>query len=111
VYGNRKAVKFTLPNGSWVYIMVRCGNPVYPSQPPGIPEGPTDNPPPPKTEPKDPSKDPYQQGNAPEGGGRNKDSGPGEYKDPKDMDKPGKDPYVPPSTPSPTPGNGNGGGK
>ena len=46
--GNTKAVEYTLPDGSKVYIMVRCGNPVFPSPPKGVPHGPTDNPPPPK---------------------------------------------------------------
>ncbi len=47
VYGDRKAIKVTLKDGTVVYIMVRCGNPVFPGKPPGIPDVPTDNPPPP----------------------------------------------------------------
>lgn len=46
VTGDRKAIKTTLSDGSVVYIMVRCGNPVYPGKP-NLPEVPTDNPPPP----------------------------------------------------------------
>lgn len=113
ISGNRKAVKFTLPNGTVAYILVRCGNPVYPSQPPGIPEGPTDNPPddnpPDDDEKKDPWNDPYPQGNAPEGGGRNEDPGPGTYIPPGDMETPGPTPYTPPASPTPTPGGGNSG--
>ena len=50
VSGDRKAILITLPDGSQVYLMVRCGNPVFPNNP-GLPEVPTDNPPKPTTPP------------------------------------------------------------
>lgn len=50
IRGDRKAIKVTLPDGSVVYIMVRCGNPVY-DIPPDLPEVPTDDPPPPPPPP------------------------------------------------------------
>jgi len=128
VYGDRKAIKITFKDGSVAYIMVRCGNPVFPSPPPGIPDVPTDNPPPPPDNPpgdvcppdkphgtpplcKDsPSRDPYAQGNAPTGGGPNADRGPGLYIPPNEMEKPGSQPRPNPPAPKPTPGSGNGGG-
>ena len=45
VRGDRKAIKVTLSDGTVTYIMVRCGNPVYPGKP-DLPNVPTDNPPP-----------------------------------------------------------------
>ena len=50
VNGDRKAIKVTLKDGTVVYIMVRCGNPVFPGKP-GLPEVPTDNPPKPTPPP------------------------------------------------------------
>lgn len=47
IRGNRKAVVYTLPDGTKVIILVRCGNPALPEKP-DLPEGDTDNPPPPK---------------------------------------------------------------
>lgn len=51
ITGDRKAIKYTLRDGSVLYVMVRCGNIVLPS-PGDIPKGPTDNPAPPKATPK-----------------------------------------------------------
>ena len=50
IRGDRKAVKVTLSDGTVAYVMVRCGNPVYPAKP-NLPEVPTDNPPPPVEKP------------------------------------------------------------
>lgn len=115
VRGDRTAVMITMKDGSKVYIMVRCGNPVYPGKP-NLPEVPTDNPPPPTTpptnppppppptnEPKDPSEDPYPRGNAPVGGGPNADPGPGTYIPPQQMQQPPSQPRVDPPPPAPQP--------
>jgi len=68
IYGDRKAIKVTFKDGTVVYIMIRCGNPVYPGKP-SLPDVPTDNPPPPEEEHPDDSKrpgeDPSQTGNLP----------------------------------------------
>lgn len=127
IRGDRTAIKVTLPDGSVVYIMVRCANVVYPGKP-GLPVVPTDNPPPPKPKPqpkpqpptynppdrpppynpppvskKIPSQDPYPQGNAPTGGGKNYDPGPGKYVPPKKMDPPPDKPRENPAPPAPKP--------
>lgn len=116
IYGNLRAIKVTLKDGTSVWILVRCGNVVHPSNP-GLPEVPTDNPPPPKPtcppgtvgtppdciEPKVPSEDPAPQGNAPEGGGKNEDTGPGQYIPPGDMEQPPDTPRVNPEPPAPQP--------
>lgn len=79
VSGPKKAVLYTLPNGSKVYIMVRCGNPVFIRPPQNVPHGCTDNggctPPPsgcpwPLTngkcvQPKNPNQDPARQHHVP----------------------------------------------
>ncbi|MDB5177810.1 MAG: hypothetical protein JWO61_193 [Candidatus Saccharibacteria bacterium] len=120
---NKKAVHYTLPDGTKVIILVRCGNPVFASPPPGIPHGPTDNPgcphcgpPPPHhvcppgwfgtwpncLQPKDPNQDPGPQGNAPEGGGNNDNNGPGSPNpQPTFPSTPYTTPPAPTSTPSP----------
>lgn len=113
IYGDRKAIKVTLPDGTVAYIMVRCGNPVYPGKP-NLPEVPTDNPvcpwnpalPPDSPdclEPKDPGQDPAPRGRAPVGGGENDDPGPGPYVPPEEMEKPPATPRVNPTTPPPAP--------
>ncbi|OYX38818.1 hypothetical protein B7Z00_01560, partial [Candidatus Saccharibacteria bacterium 32-50-10] len=51
IRGDRSAIMATLSNGSKVYILVRCGNPVYPGKP-NLPTVPTDNPEPVKPKPK-----------------------------------------------------------
>ena len=63
ISGDRKAVRATLDDGTVVYIMGRCGNPVTTTPTPN-PEGPTDETPPdwigpgtPDPEPKDPEAD------------------------------------------------------
>ncbi len=45
VTGDRKAILVELPDGTKIWIMARCGNPVTQGPPP-VPHGPTDNPPP-----------------------------------------------------------------
>lgn len=120
VGGDRRAIKVTLKDGTVVWIMVRCGNPVYPGNAkPNLPTVPTDNPPPtnpppgnppPPNEAKDPSQDPYPQGNAPVGGGTNSDSGPGTYVPPQEMEQPPAQTYVPPPPPPPAPPPSSGGG-
>lgn len=111
--GNRKAVKVTLSDGSFVMILVRCGNVVFLSKP-NLPAVPTDNRPPvtpkkvcPPNQPfgtwpvcKDaPSNDPAAKGNAPVGGGTNLDPGPGTYVPPSLMVQPPATPYVAPPPP------------
>lgn len=123
--GNRKAVKVTLSDGSFVMILVRCGNVVFPSKP-NLPAVPTDNRPPvtPKPTPKStpmptpvkvcppnqpfgtwpvckdaPSNDPAPRGNAPVGGGTNVDPGPGTYVPPASMTRPPAAPRVNPPPP------------
>ena len=54
VGGDRTAVVITMPDGTKVYIMVRCGNIVYEGKPP-LPEVPTDNPKCPPGETKNPN--------------------------------------------------------
>ena len=49
------------------------------------------------------SEDPAANGNAPIGGGKNSDSGPGTYVPPDKVDKPPKDVYVPPAPPKDPP--------
>jgi hypothetical protein len=108
VTGNRKAIKVTLPNGTVVWIMIRCGNVVYSTPPPGVPTTtpPTTKPPtkpptsPPTTKQKVPSQDPAAQGNAPVGGGKNIDPGPGVYVPPAQMSQP---PAVTRVNPAPPP--------
>ena len=118
VRGDRKAIKVTMKDGTVVYILVRCGNPVYPGKP-NLPHVPTDNPPPPekpkpekpkptpppeKPKPgKDPAKDPYPNGNAPDGGGKNNDPGPGPYVPPQEMERPPETPRENPAPPPPKP--------
>ncbi len=46
IYGDLRAIKVTLKDGSVVWILIRCGNVVHMKNP-GLPEVPTDNPPPP----------------------------------------------------------------
>jgi len=129
ISGEKKALKVKLPDGSMVIILVRCGNPVFPSPPQGVPPGPTDNPecthnchpqppcthncnptpncppgwygtPPNCLQPKDPSQDPGPQGNAPQGGGHNDTNGPGS---PNPSPTFPSTPHTNPPAPSPTP--------
>ena len=133
VNGDRKAIKITLKDGTVVYIMVRCGNVVYPSKP-SLPSVPTDNPPPPCVynpqlpsdssecvppatpvcEPPTPHgtwplcKDDYvagpgPSGNAPIGSGPSEDPGPGTFIPPEQMEQPPAAPYEPPAEPAPAP--------
>lgn len=139
ISGDRKAIKVTLKDGSIVYIMVRCGNPVYKIPPPDIPDVPTDEPepkcPPEKPigtppnckdkpekpkEPKpkcpadkphgtwpvckdSPSKDPAPRDKAPDGGGKNDDEGPGDYKEPDEVTQPPTTPRKDPKPPAAEP--------
>jgi hypothetical protein len=50
ISGDRKAILIELPDGTKVWVMARCGNPVVIGPPP-LPPGPTDNPPPPPPPP------------------------------------------------------------
>jgi hypothetical protein len=115
IHGDLRSVKVTLHDGTSVYILIRCGNVVHPSNP-GLPEVPTDNPPPPKkvcppdmplgTWPvcKDvPTRDPAPRGNAPIGGGPNENPGPGTYIPPTQMEQPPTTPRVNPASPAPEP--------
>jgi hypothetical protein len=54
--GNRKAILIEAPNGTKIWVMARCGNPVTEGAPP-VPVGPTDEGPPP-SEPKTPCPPP-----------------------------------------------------
>ncbi|OYX52932.1 hypothetical protein B7Y92_04435 [Candidatus Saccharibacteria bacterium 32-50-13] len=51
IFGDRTAIKISHENGGVMYILLRCGNVIYPSNP-GLPEVPTDNPKPVKPKPK-----------------------------------------------------------
>ncbi len=73
ISGDRTAILIEFPDGTKVWIMARCGNPVV-TGPPPVPQGPTDNPHrcPPEmphgTWPvckDDPTRDPADQGNVP----------------------------------------------
>ena len=50
ITGNRHAVKVVMKDGTVVWVMARCGNPVVKGKPP-VPPGPTDEPPPDKEKP------------------------------------------------------------
>lgn len=89
VHGDRTAIKITLPDGTVVWIMVRCGNAVFPGPPTNLPKVPTD--------------DPGPKGNAPEGEGVNQDPGPGTYIPPEEMEQPPAAPRVNPPAPKPAP--------
>jgi len=106
ISGNRKAIKITLPDGTVVWILVRCGNVVHQAPPPNIPKVPTDQCPPGTVgtpgnclASKDPSQDPAQNGNAGNGGGVNQDPGPGTYQPTKPADPPAA-PRVNPAPPT-----------
>lgn len=60
VRGDRTAIKITLADGTVAYILIRCGNPVYPGKP-SLPDVPTDNPP----HEKNINDAPQRQGNLP----------------------------------------------
>jgi len=49
ISGDRTAIKVVLKDGTTVWIMARCGNPVVTKPPAHVPPGPTDNTPPPST--------------------------------------------------------------
>jgi len=72
ISGDRTAIQVVLADGSTVWIMARCGNPVTTGSP-GLPTGKTDNPPPvvvtPSTTPTPPdnSKDPADNVTPPQG--------------------------------------------
>lgn len=97
VIGDRRAIIITLKDGTVVYILVRCGNPVFPGNP-GLPEVPTDN-------PKDIGDAPQRQGNLPEQQMPNQLPANPEYYQP---DQPSTPPnvYVPPTAPPPAPPSG-----
>jgi hypothetical protein len=94
ITGDRKAIQITTPDGRVFWVLGRCGNVVTPHKP-SLPPGETDN-------HKDPSKDPYPRGNAPTGGGKNLDPGPGTYIPPTGMVHPPASPRVNPPAPKPT---------
>jgi len=97
VSGNRKSIRITLSDGRVIWVLARCGN-VVTLHKPSLPPGKTDN----HVTPKDPSKDPYPRGNAPTGGGKNLDSGPGTYIPPTGMVHPPASPRINPTVPKPT---------
>jgi hypothetical protein len=119
ITGDRKAIKVTLSNGREIWVMARCGN-IVTVGPSPVPPGRTDQQPPtvtpPRTTPvcppgtvgvppnclqaKDPSQDPARKGNAPVGGGKNVDPGPGPTTVPT---QPPAAPYVAPAPPTPAP--------
>ena len=106
----RTGTRITFANGSSIFIDDRCGNLVFTGTP-SIPKGPTDQPPPPPTTPtcptgqvgvppnclekKVPSQGPAPRGNAPVGGGKNADPGPGVYVPPAQMVHPPATPVAP----------------
>lgn len=81
----------------WWKVVRTCEGVCTPPPPPPPPPPPTS----PPVEEKNPSLDPGPQGNAPEGGGRNEDSGPGTYIAPEQMEQPPAIPYVAPDAPEP----------
>ncbi len=46
IKGDRASARIDLKDGTTIWIMARCGNPVTMKPPSGVPHGPTDNPPP-----------------------------------------------------------------
>lgn len=134
ISGNRKAILITLSDGTQVWIMARCGNLVTtgpvtppPSSPPSGCTGTSCNGTPSCTETgtctpptceqqnggkecKVAAQDPVNQGNAPVGGGRNQDPGPGTYQAPTQVTQPPSTPYTPPAPPAPTTGSSSGSG-
>ena len=82
--------------GKAVAVRGACANPQAFIPTPTRPEKP------PTLTAKDPSKDPYPRGNAPTGGGKNLDSGPGTYIPPTGMVHPPASPRVNPPAPKPT---------
>ncbi len=46
IAGDRRSLVITLGGNSRIYILLRCGNILFPQPPPGYPRGPTDNRPP-----------------------------------------------------------------
>ena len=96
VRGDRTAIKITLANGTVAYILIRCGNPVYPGKP-SLPDVPTDN----ELYPKNVAEEPYSQGNANTGGGKNANPGPGTYQDPSQVTQPPAETRVNPAAPAP----------
>jgi hypothetical protein len=69
IWGDRRAIMITLPNGNVVYVMIRCFNIPKPGQPAHLPKVITDNPPPPEKEkPKCPDGSPqHDDGTCPKG--------------------------------------------
>lgn len=96
ITGDGTAVQATLPDGTVIWVLARCGN-IVTSGKPSIPTGDTDEP-----QPKKPWQDPAAKGNASTGGGTNVDSGPGTYIAPENMEQPAATTYVAPAAPAPT---------
>jgi len=92
ISGRTKSIKIILSNGDTYWILGRCGNTVTEGKP-SLPPGDTDE------HKKDPSKDPAAQGNAPTGGGKNEDTGPGTYISPDNMATPPPEVRVNPTQP------------
>lgn len=92
IRGDRRAIKITLSNGRVFWVMARCGNVVTTGRS-SFPPGKTE------LQPKDASQDPAARGNAPIGGGRNRDPGPGQYIPPSGMVQPPATPRVNPPAP------------
>ncbi len=113
----RKAIQITLPDGSALWVMARCGNAVTSSPPTRVPSCAQEGNCSPKTceqlngglECKNPSQDPVNQGNAPRGGGKNQDPGAGTYQPPATVTRPPAT-YTPPAPPPPAPAGNTGGG-
>lgn len=99
VRGDRTAIKITLADGTVVYILIRCGNPVYPGKP-SLPDVPTDNPPTP--EGKNINDAPQRQGNLPTQQMPNVLPAAPEYAQPAEPASP-PSVYVPPTAPEPAP--------
>ena len=78
------------------------GSTTPPGTPSSSPPPSTSTPPPGTPTPKNPEKDPAQQDNSGNGGGKNEDPGPGEYKPPSQMDPPPDKPRTNPPAPSAT---------
>lgn len=82
--GNVTATRYTLPDGSTLVVLDRCGNLTFIHIPADVPRGETDE--------KNPAADPASHGNAGNGGGGNATSGPRTYIRPQDMQRPSATP-------------------
>lgn len=111
--GDTKAIITTMPDGSRFATLAHCGQQIKPDDKDRKKDRDRDrdrhkdkcekdcNPP--KEKPKNPKDDPAPRGNAPKGGGKNEDLGPGKYTAPSETTKPSSQPLVNPNPPKTSP--------